>query len=92
MSVVPHLLICLKNSYRAVRHLSSRCLAVLASLDSVAIMQAVVDNILPLLNAIDNDTCRQGAAEALACIIEKLQFNVVPYIVLLVIPLLGKTC
>lgn len=90
MAVVPELLKCLRNPYRAVRHLSSRCLAVFSSLDSVTIMQAVVDHILPMLNATDNDTCRQGAAEAIACIIEKLQFDIVPYIVLLVIPLLGK--
>lgn len=90
MAIVPELLKCLRNPYRAIRHLSSRCLAVLSTLDSVKIMQAVVDYILPMLNTTDDDTCRQGAAEAIACIIEKLQFDIVPYIVLLVIPLLGK--
>ncbi|XP_075232109.1 TATA-binding protein-associated factor 172-like isoform X2 [Lycorma delicatula] len=90
MAIVPELLKCLRNPYRAIRHLSSRCLAVLSSLDSVKIMQAVVDYILPMLNTTDDDTCRQGAAEAIACIIEKLQFDIVPYIVLLVIPLLGR--
>jgi hypothetical protein len=53
-------------------------------------MTHVVDKVLPLLGAIDSDIQRQGAVEALASISEKLQFSIVPYIVLLVVPLLGK--
>lgn len=35
---------------------------------------------------------RSGAAEALARVTEALQLQVVPYIVLLVVPLLGNAC
>lgn len=48
------------------------------------------EQVIPLLGAVDCDTNRQGAAEALACIIDTLQFEIVPYVVLLVVPLLGK--
>lgn len=46
--------------------------------------------VLPLLGATDCDTNRQGAAECVACIVDTLQFDIVPYVVLLVVPLLGK--
>jgi TATA-binding protein-associated factor len=49
-----------------------------------------VDKVLPLLGAVDSDIRRQGAVEVLASISEKLQFSIVPYIVLLVVPLLGE--
>ncbi|XP_039291094.1 TATA-binding protein-associated factor 172 [Nilaparvata lugens] len=54
------------------------------------LMTAVVERVLPLLAATHCDSSRQGAAEAIACLIDKLQFNIVPYVVLLVIPLLGR--
>lgn len=90
LPILPPLLACLCHPYRAVRHLASRCLAVLATLNSVTVMSAVVTKILPSLGAADNITRRQGAAEALACITDKLRFDIVPYIVLLIVPLLGR--
>lgn len=53
-------------------------------------MTTIIKNVLPLLDAADCDTKRKGAIEAVVCIVEKLQFNIVPYIVLLIVPLLGK--
>lgn len=78
------------HPYSAVRHLAARCLATFVELDSVFAMTIVIKDILPLLDAADCDMKRKGSIEAVACIVEKLQFDVVPYIVLLIIPLLGK--
>lgn len=36
------------------------------------------------------DSIRQGAAEAIACIVESLGVHVVPYAVLFMVPLLGR--
>lgn len=84
------LCILLSHPYRAVRHLASRCLAAFAKLDSVCVMEMIVKKVLPLLGATDSDTNRQGAVESIACIVEALQFDIVPYVVLLVVPLLGR--
>lgn len=46
--------------------------------------------VLPILGATSNEIDRQGAVEAIACIVEALQFDIVPYVVLLVVPLLGR--
>lgn len=87
---LPRICVLLTHPYRAVRHLASRCIAVLASLDSVPVMELVVSRALPLLGSTSNDIDRQGAVEAISCIIDALQFDVVPYVVLLVVPLLGR--
>ncbi|KAJ8949069.1 hypothetical protein NQ318_016971 [Aromia moschata] len=84
------LCVLLSHPYRAVRHLASRCLAVFAKLDSVKVMELVVNLVLPKLGATDCDIDRQGAVEAIACIIESLQFDIIPFVVLLVVPLLGR--
>lgn len=84
------LCVLLSHPYRAVRHLTSRCLAAFARLDSVPVMELVVGEVLPKLGCVDSDIDRQGAVEAVACIIEALQFDIIPYVVLLVVPLLGR--
>lgn len=72
------------------RHIVARCLAASVELNSVITMTIIVKDVLPLLDAPDSDVKRKGAIETVVCIVEKLQFEIVPYIVLLVIPLLGK--
>ncbi|PNF40724.1 hypothetical protein B7P43_G00685 [Cryptotermes secundus] len=86
---LPRLCLLLTHPYRAVRHMAARCMGTLACLSSVPVMTHIVDKVLPLLGAVDSDIQRQGAVEALASVAEKLQFSIVPYIVLLVVPLLG---
>lgn len=80
----------LTHPYLAVRHMAARCLAVFAQIDSVVVMELVVSKVLPLLACADCETNRQGAVEAIACIVEALQFDIIPYVVLLVVPLLGR--
>lgn len=78
------------HPYSAVRHMAARCLAASVELDSTITMTTVIKDILPLLDGADNDIKRKGAIEAVVCIVDKLQLHIVPYIVLLIIPLLGK--
>ncbi|KAF7266582.1 hypothetical protein GWI33_020089 [Rhynchophorus ferrugineus] len=84
------LCVLLSHPYRAVRHLAARCLAVFAKLNSVRVMELVVSKILPKLEATDCDTDRQGAVEAITCIVDMMQFDIIPFVVLLVVPLLGR--
>lgn len=67
-------------------------------------MQYVIGSVIPLLEGSvkersqskiptapnEVDLMRQGAAEALACIIEILGVDVIPYSVLFMVPLLGR--
>ncbi|XP_061399737.1 TATA-binding protein-associated factor 172 [Musca vetustissima] len=74
---------------KAIRHMSARCVATLASLDPCRVMDFVVNHIMVLLPKVENPIERQGAIETIDRVVEKLQIKIVPYIVLLVVPLLG---
>lgn len=87
---LPHLCCCLIHPYTAVRHMAARCIGMMSCVVTSDTMLMVMEKVLPMFDAIDCDTKRQGAIEALACIIERLQFDLVPYIVLLVVPVMGR--
>lgn len=89
-NLLPHLTQLLRHPLKAIRHMSSRCLATLSMIDPAKVMSVIVDKGIELLQAIERSIDRQGASEAIACIVNKLQFKIVPYVILLVVPLLGK--
>lgn len=89
-NLLPHLTMLLRHPLKAIRHMSSRCLATLALIDPTVVMSVIVDRGIALLHVIERSIDRQGAAEAIACIVNKLQFKIVPYVILLVVPLLGN--
>lgn len=80
----------LYHPYSEVRHMTTRVMGSLATVLTVPVMTYVVEQVVPALTAIDNDNKRQGAAECIFAVIDRLGFDVVPYIVLLIVPLLGK--
>ncbi|TRY73683.1 hypothetical protein TCAL_11089 [Tigriopus californicus] len=86
---VPNLVTLLKSPLASIRHMSARCLAILAKIRPMAVMVCVIEQILPLFNS-DVVAHRQGAIECLACIVEKLDVQVLPYIALLVVPCMGR--
>lgn len=88
--LLPKLGILLTHPLKAIRNMVSRCLATMATIDDCRVMNFVVDHIIPLLETVEYVIYRQGAAEAIDQIVEKLQFKMVPYVVLLVVPLLGN--
>ncbi|KAL0841533.1 hypothetical protein ABMA28_015203 [Loxostege sticticalis] len=80
----------IRNVHTAVRHMAARALAAMAARDSTTVMQTIIHELIPLLGEVLCERARCGAAEALARVVEALQLQVVPYIVLLVVPLLGR--
>ena len=69
--------------------MTARCFATLALIDACRIMDFVVNHIVVLLRQLEQVTQRQGAIETIERVVDKLQIKIVPYIVLLVVPLLG---
>lgn len=70
--------------------MTARCLAILALINSSKVMDMIVKEGLVQLQTIENVIYRQGAVEVISCIVNKLQFEIVPYVLLLIIPLLGR--
>lgn len=88
--LLPKLCILLGHPFKVIRHMAARCLGALATIKVSLVMDMVIDKIVPFLGSIESILHRQGGAEAIACIVNQLQFNIVPYVVLLVVPLLGR--
>ncbi|XP_068631717.1 TATA-binding protein-associated factor 172 [Battus philenor] len=79
-----------RGLYTALRHMGARALASLAARDPHAVMHDLVNELIGSLEDVRSERVRCGAAEALARLVDALQLHVVPYVVLLVIPLLGR--
>uniref|UniRef100_A0A182VQT4 TATA-binding protein-associated factor 172 n=1 Tax=Anopheles minimus TaxID=112268 RepID=A0A182VQT4_9DIPT len=88
--LLPKLCLLLRHPLKGVRHMVGRCLATLAAVDAATVMTLIINDVVPLLSCIESVIKRQGAAEAITCIVNRLQFEIVPYVVLLVVPLLGR--
>uniref|UniRef100_A0A671UYF7 B-TFIID TATA-box binding protein associated factor 1 n=1 Tax=Sparus aurata TaxID=8175 RepID=A0A671UYF7_SPAAU len=87
---LPYLFTCLQHPYTAVRHMAARCVGVLSKIAMLETMNSFLECVLPWLAAIEDCTKQEGAIEALACVMEQLDVDIVPYIVLLVVPVLGR--
>lgn len=81
---------CLKCSVSLIRYLASRALAALCDTLQVPALSYVVNNLLVLANDSRSDTNRQGVVEAIYHIVEVMQDRVIPYLVFLIVPLLGR--
>lgn len=90
--LLPHLGRCLECKYSQIRHLASRCLAVSANNDLLfgETIELFLTRVVDLLDSPECARRRQGAIEAFHYLIEKLGIKIVPYIVLIVVPMLGR--
>lgn len=70
--------------------MAARCLATLALINPQRVMSLIIEECLSQLETIENVIYRQGAVEALSCIVNKMQMEIVPYVLLLIVPLLGR--
>ncbi|KAM3913658.1 TATA-binding protein-associated factor 172 isoform 2-T2 [Leptodactylus fuscus] len=87
---LPHLFTCLQHPYTSVRHMAARCVGVMSRIATMETMNGFLEKVLPWIGAINDNTKQEGAIEALACVMEQLDVGIVPYIVLLVVPVLGR--
>ncbi|KAM9065654.1 TATA-binding protein-associated factor 172 isoform X1 [Sarcophilus harrisii] len=87
---LPHLYMCLQYPNTAVRHMAARCVGVMSKIATMETMNIFLEKVLPWIGAIDDSTKQEGAIEALASVMEQLDVGIVPYIVLLVVPVLGR--
>ncbi|XP_049869451.1 TATA-binding protein-associated factor 172 isoform X2 [Pectinophora gossypiella] len=76
--------------HTALRHMAARALAALAAREPAPLMRALLLELVPALSDVRHDRMRCGAAETLSRVVDALQLQVVPYIVMLVVPLLGR--
>lgn len=69
--LLPHFITCLEHPYTSVRHMSSRCLGTMCKVITMATMNRLLMEVIPMLGAQEDEVKREGAVEALACILER---------------------
>lgn len=73
-----------------IRHMAARAIASIASVSPFETMQAVISHVLPYASSPTNVTDRQGAVECIHYLVKYLDYNILPYIIFLIVPLLGR--
>ncbi len=73
-----------------VRHLGAESLATLATFLTIPTLTSVMKSVVSRLLDSTNTNHRRGAIETMHCIVNRLDLDFVPYIVLFVVPVLGR--
>ncbi|KAF6253887.1 SNF2 family N-terminal domain-containing protein [Scenedesmus sp. NREL 46B-D3] len=81
---------CLRHSNAAVRLAAARCLAALAAAQPEAVLPPLLKQAVPLLDGTTPMQSRLGGVELMATLMLQLQRQLVPYAVMLVVPLLRR--
>ncbi|KAJ2599207.1 TATA-binding protein-associated factor mot1 [Coemansia sp. RSA 1721] len=88
---LPWILQALLSRFSAVRHMAARALAELCRITTANAMQSFVQNALPVLGDSTLAHRRQGVAEAIYYVIQRLDDEVLlPYVTFLMVPVLGR--
>ena len=87
--LLPSLLLLTSHPLAATRYMAARVLSAVAQLEPLVVLSAVITSLLPALQDSLSLARRAGALEVLHCLCEELGLQVVPYIVLLIVPVLG---
>lgn len=90
VSLITPLIIALQSSFAVVRNAAARTLAVLCAVATEEGMRRVVDDVVPLVGDASNVYARQGAVEAIHHIIKELDIKALPYVLFLIVPVLGR--
>ena len=81
---------CLESNYSAVRHMAGRCFGSIVSVIPDETMMTVIGPIVEMMSSEADEIKRLGAVEAMSCVIESWGINIVPYVVLLVVPMMAR--
>ncbi|KAF8321727.1 hypothetical protein DL93DRAFT_2209827, partial [Clavulina sp. PMI_390] len=90
MTLFPTILKALMSGYAIIRQCAAQCLATICDVMTVEAMLRVVEDVIPLLGDAKNLTHKQGAIEAIHDIVMLLDVKVLPYIIFLIVPVLGR--
>ncbi|KAJ1798610.1 TATA-binding protein-associated factor mot1 [Coemansia sp. RSA 2399] len=90
VAALPWVMSALASRFSAVRHMAARTVAELCHVVRTEAMQAFVQSVLPSLGDTTQTHRRQGAAEAIYYIVQRLGAGVLAYVPFLMVPVLGR--
>lgn len=86
---LPLVMRALRSRLSVFRYAAAKCFATICSVIQVPGMTSLIENILPFIGSIDLHT-RQGATELIYHLIHVMEDNILPYVIFLVVPVLGR--
>ncbi|RXK40222.1 TATA-binding protein-associated factor [Tremella mesenterica] len=88
--LLPSIILALQSSYAVVRLSAAKCLATMCEVMTEKAMKEVVDRVVPLIGDAKRESARRGAVEAVHHIIKQLDIVALPYVLFLIVPILGR--
>jgi TATA-binding protein-associated factor len=90
MDLVPLVITALHSELSVFRYMAAKCIATICSVMTVEGMTALVEKVLPSINNPVDLTFRQGAIEAIYHLIAVMGDAILPYVIFLIVPVLGR--
>ena len=88
--VMPLILAALRCTLSVFRYAAAKCFATICSVLPVRGMTMLVEKVLPTINNPLDLHCRQGTIECVYHLIHVMEDNILPYVVFLIVPILGR--
>ncbi|KAK9464205.1 uncharacterized protein V1516DRAFT_706060 [Lipomyces oligophaga] len=80
----------LESKFSVLRYAAAKCFSTICSVMNVDGMVFLVQKVLPKINDALNLNFRQGAVECVYHLVHTMQTDILPYVVFLVVPILGR--
>jgi TATA-binding protein-associated factor len=90
MSKLDDFLALINNPLCALRNLAARAISSISKLDIRKCMNLILDKVIFLLDREDSVYLRQGACELIYQFLDKFNYDIIPYIVPLIVPVLKR--
>jgi TATA-binding protein-associated factor len=90
MGLLPLVVKALTSELSVFRYMAAKCLATICSVITVGGMTTLVEKVLPSVGNPVDLSCRQGAIECIYHLIHVMGDNILPYVIFLIVPVLGR--
>lgn len=87
---IPLIFRALQSNYASIRHTAASCFAQICKVKPTRGMQIAVTTLVPFLADAGHSRKRQGAMEAINLLVSCLDVDILPYVIFLIVPVLGR--
>ena len=88
--MIPLIVKALRCIFAVFRYAAAKCFATICSILTISGMTVLVEQVLPAINNSFEIHYRQGAIECVYHLIHVMEDNILPYVIFLIVPILGR--
>lgn len=90
IELFPLIIRALQSNFSVLRYAAAKCFATICSVITIEGMTNLVEKVLPNFANAHELRCRQGAIECVYHLIHVMETDILPYVVFLIVPVLGR--